>query len=312
MNVILHIHDQSLPPVNSSGGSNRLIDWLAVEQAKQGHKVYTMSPIGSDTEFYQHIKLSLPCTFEELRAVIPDDVEYIEYHGGIDGSVIEKMFKRYPGSIQVCHAGKHEGKNNVFISKNHAKCQGGEVVAYNGVPVDDYIFSKDKDNYLLFLAKVKRSKKGVDAAIKVAKKVNIPLIVAGGRRLANPETWFNWHPIIKPVGYINGTDKFELISKAKALLVPIQWEEPFGLTIVEAMLSGTPVIAFNRGAMPELIIDGETGFLCENEVEMINAIKKLDQISPIKCREHAIKYFSATQMYLRHFELLEQAKTNSW
>ncbi|MEC6824960.1 glycosyltransferase [Photobacterium piscicola] len=312
MNVILHIHDQSLPPIKSSGGSNRLVDWLAIEQAKQGHKVYTMSPTGFNTKYYQHITLSLPCTLDELLALIPSDVEYIEHHGGIDGSVIAGVLARYPGSIQVCHAGKHEGKNNVFISKCHAKIQGGDVIAYNGVPVDDYIFREDKDNYLLFLAKVKRSKKGVDTAIKVAKKVNIPLIVAGGRRFANPETWFNWHPIIKPVGYINGADKFDLISKAKALLVPIRWEEPFGLTIVESMLSGTPVIAFNRGAMAELIIDGETGFLCDNENEMIEAIKKIDQISPKKCRDYAIKYFTSAQMCKRHLELLARAKECSW
>lgn len=312
MSVILHIHDQSLPPIESSGGSNRLIDWLAIEQAKQGHKVYAMSPSGSNTEFYQHIKISLPCSLEELLAIIPDDVEYIEHHGGIESFVIDGLLESFPGCLQVCHAGKQEGQNNVFISKSHAKAHDGTVVAYNGVPIDDYIFSADKDNYLLFLAKVKRSKKGVDTAIQVAKKVNIPLVVAGGSRLANPETWFKWHPKITPVGYINGVKKFELLSKAKALLVPIRWEEPFGLTIVEAMLSGTPVIAFNRGAMPELIIDGETGFLCENEAEMIEAIKKLDQISPERCREHAMSHFTSIQMCNRHLELLAQATISSW
>lgn len=312
MSVILHIHDQSLPPIASSGGSNRLIDWLAIEQAKQGHKVYAMSPSGADTECYQHIKLSLPCSIEELLALIPDDVEYIEHHGGLAPTVVDELLTFFPGCVQVCHAGKQEGKNNIFISNSHAKAHGGTVIAYNGVPVDDYIFSADKDNYLLFLAKVKRSKKGVDTAIKVAKKVNIPLVVAGGYRLANPETWFKWHPKITPVGYINGVKKFELLSKAKALLVPIRWEEPFGLTIVEAMLSGTPVIAFNRGAMPELIIDGETGFLCENEAEMIEAIKKLDQISPERCREHAMSHFTSTQMCNRHLELLAQATISSW
>lgn len=175
--------------------------------------------------------------------------------------------------------------------------------------MDDYIFNESKSDFLLFLAKVKRSKKGVDVAIKLSKKSKLKLVVAGGVRLGSPETWFNWHPLITPVGYVNGKDKMKLFSQAKALIVPIRWEEPFGLTIVEAMLSGTPVIAFNRGAMKELIIDGVTGFLCETEEEMLTAMQNVDKISPLKCHEHAKKYFSSFSMYEKHEELLALAGT---
>ena len=80
---------------------------------------------------------------------------------------------------------------------------------------------------------------------------------------------------------------------------------------IEAMLSGTPVIAFNRGAMSELIIDGVTGFLCDNEEEMLSAINKIEQLSPQVCRAHVIKYFSSYAMYQKHQELLDLAGQGS-
>jgi len=310
---ILHIHNQSLPPSPNSGGSNRLIDWLATEQSKQGHSVCAISPEGRSNDFYEHIKMPANCNYDELIELIPEDVTDIEYHGGLDAGIVDKLLTKYPSSLQIIHAGKGGGKNNVFVSRSHAEQAGQTVFAYNGLPVDDYIFSESKSDYLLFIAKVKRRKKGADTAIKLAKKLKCKLIVAGGSRLYCPETWFNWHPLISPVGYVNGTKKFELLSQAKALIVPIRWEEPFGLTIVEAMLSGTPVIAFNRGAMKELIIDGVTGFLCDTEEEMLAAIKNVSKLSAKQCHEHAKQYFSSVAMYEKHEELLALAGAGkSW
>ncbi len=307
MRAILHIHNQSLPPNNSSGGSNRLIDWLAVEQSKQGHRVYAMSSSGYSNRYYEHIKMPNDIGYDDLIELIPDGITDIEYHGGLDETIVERLLSEYPRSLQVIHAGKGQGKKNVFVSRSHAERAGKRVYAYNGVPEIDYIFNENKEDFLLFIAKVKRRKKGVDTAIKLAKKLKCKLIIAGGRRLRCPETWFKWHPMITPVGYINGKEKFEVLSKAKALIVPIRWEEPFGLTIIEAMISGTPVIAFNRGAMKELIIDGVTGFLCNNESEMQDAIKNVHKISPLKCHEHAKRHFSSSVMYKKHEELLELA-----
>lgn len=307
MRKILHIHNKSLPPSPSSGGSNRLIDWLAVEQSKQGHSVCAMSPEGSSNQYYEHIKMPVNCSYDELLALVPADVTDIEYHGGLEASTVDRLLMTFPRSLQIIHAGGGGGKKNVFVSKNHAEQAGKTIFAHNGLPLDDYIFNESKSDFLLFLAKVKRRKKGVDTAIKLAKRLKCKLVIAGGSKLRCAETWFNWHPLITPVGYINGTKKFELLSQAKALIVPIRWEEPFGLTVVEAMLSGTPVIAFNRGAMKELIIDGVTGFLCDTEEEMIAAIKNVDKLSSKKCYEHAKQHFSTFAMYYKHEELLTLA-----
>jgi glycosyltransferase involved in cell wall biosynthesis len=110
---------------------------------------------------------------------------------------------------------------------------------------------------------------------------------------------------------VDGPRKRDVLSKASALLVPIRWEEPFGLTVIEAMLSGTPVIAFRRGAMPELIVDGVTGFLCNTEDEMVEAAGRLSEITPQACRRHVIEKFSATAMYERHQALLDLAGTGT-
>lgn len=172
MRRILHIHNQSLPPTPNSGGSNRLIDWLATEQSKQGHNVYAMSPIGRSNKFYEHIKMPNNCSYDNLIKLIPTDVTDIEYHGGLNIDVANKLLTTFPRSLQIIHAGQGGGIKNVFVSKSHAKSAGGEFFSYNGIPVDDCIFNESKSDFLLFLAKVKRSKKGVDVAINYLKNQN--------------------------------------------------------------------------------------------------------------------------------------------
>jgi len=312
MKSILHVHNKSLPPSPDSGGSNRLIEWLAQEQAKQGHKVYIMSFSGHSTEHYQHIKIKPEMTGPDLIALIPGDITDIELHGGIPAHQANALADKFKRFIQIIHAGKGAGRNCVYVSQSHAQRSGGTAYAHNGIPVHDYQFSDSKEAFLLFIAKVKRSKKGVEEAIRVAKRTQIPLIIAGGHRLLSPETWFKWHPLIRPVGYVNGDQKFSLFAKAQGLLVPIKWEEPFGLTVIEAMASGTPVIAFNRGAIPELIVDGVTGFLCDTEDEMVKAVERLHEISPAACREHVAQKFSVENLYKTHAALLDKAEHTSW
>jgi glycosyltransferase involved in cell wall biosynthesis len=312
MRTILHVHNKPLPPHPNSGGSNRLIEWLAQEQTKRGHNVYVMSFSGHSTEHYGHIKISPEMTGPEILALVPDDVTDIELHGGIPKHQTDALANNFKRFIQIIHAGIGGGKNSVYVSRSHAQQSGGKIYAYNGIPVDEYRFSGSKEAFLLFIAKVKRSKKGVQEAINVAKRTKNLLIVAGGHRLLCPETWFRWHPMIKPVGYVGGDQKFELFAKAKAVLVPVKWEEPFGLTVIEAMASGTPVIAFNRGAMPELIVDGVTGFLCDTEDEMVKAVGRLHEISPSACREHVARNFNVENLYLRHAELLDMAERTRW
>ncbi|MCE0558861.1 glycosyltransferase [Motilimonas sp. E26] len=310
---ILHIHDQALPPTPSCGGSNRLIDWLASAQSQLGCKVTALSPRGASNSSYQHVTCDVKnIDFDTLIKAIPQDVTDIEYHGGLSDELAYALQQRFNKFVSVVHAGAANTPNCVYVSKSHAQQANAEVYVHNGIPVESVEFNGKKSNFSLFLAKVKRSKKGVVQAINIAKKTNQSLIVAGGHRFGSPETWFAWHSKIKPVGYVDGQKKRDLLKNAKALWVPINWEEPFGLTVVEAMMSGTPVIAYNRGAMSELIIDGVTGFVCNNEADFIAAIDKTASLDPQTIRQHALSHFSAEKMASAHLDLLEKAAHSSW
>jgi glycosyltransferase involved in cell wall biosynthesis len=290
-----------------------LVEWLAIEQAKLGIQVSVLSPEGRSTEFFTHIKCNVNnVSFEELALVIPKNISAIEHHSGLSDDLIAEVQAHFKSVVNVVHTGISSKKNSVFVSKSHAQRSDRHVYAYNGVPEEAVLFNPVKAEYLLFLAKVKRSKKGVKTAITVAKKTKRELIVAGGRSFKHIETWFHWHPYVKPIGYINGENKKLILSKAKALLVPVKWDEPFGLTVVEAMMSGVPVIAYNRGAMKELIVHGVTGFICENENEMIEAVGRVASLDPYEIRAHAVENFSATSMVDKHLKLLKLSSEKSW
>jgi glycosyltransferase involved in cell wall biosynthesis len=112
---------------------------------------------------------------------------------------------------------------------------------------------------------------------------------------------------VKRIESIGGDEKAELLGKARALLSPVDWEEPFGLAPVEAMACGTPVIAYARGALNETIVDGETGFLVDDEDGIVEAIGRLDEIDPSHCREHVKEYFSVETVSALYEEAFENA-----
>ena len=171
---------------------------------------------------------------------------------------------------------------------------------YNGMEIEKFEFKKKPENYLAFLGRYS-SEKGADAAVSVAIKSKEKLKMAG-------TVWGNgfYGEKIKPYlkkgviedrGFLESKKEVsDLLRNAKALLFPINWEEPFGLVMIEAMACGTPVIAFNRGSVSEIIVDGKTGFIIENEKEMIEAIKNIDQINREDCRKYVEENFTVDKM----------------
>lgn len=170
---------------------------------------------------------------------------------------------------------------------------------YHGLDPEKFTFKKEKRDYLLFLGRI-HPDKGTHAAIEIAKKSDLPLKIAG---LIQDVDYFNCE--VKPhinnekvqyLGNVGPEVRDELLGSAKALLHPIFFEEPFGLSVLESMICGTPVIAFKRGSMPELIEEGKTGFLPNTISEAVLAVKALTQLDPKACRAHAVKYFSLDTM----------------
>jgi glycosyltransferase involved in cell wall biosynthesis len=169
-----------------------------------------------------------------------------------------------------------------------------------------------KPDYFAFLGRI-APEKGVDRAIRIAQHCGVPLKIAAKVDRMDREYYDEQiQPMIKSgnveyIGEIADKDKSDFLSGALALLVPIDWPEPFGLVMIEAMACGTPVIAFNRGSVPEVIDDGLTGFIVEDVNGAIGAVDRLGQLSRVKIRRQFEERFTARRMaqdYLRAYRSL--------
>jgi len=153
--------------------------------------------------------------------------------------------------------------------------------------------------------------KGVHHTIDVAQYLNIPLIIAA-KLDPHDQAYFNEYieprlsEQIRWIGEVEEEERNKLMSRALCLLHPVMWREPFGLTMIEAMACGAPVIAFKRGSTSEIIKNGETGFIVEDVDEMILALSHIDKISRSKCRRHVLESFNAKRMTDGYVEIYEK------
>jgi glycosyltransferase involved in cell wall biosynthesis len=179
--------------------------------------------------------------------------------------------------------------------------------------VADFPFRDDKDDYLLWIGRLDDDK-GPQRAIAAAREAGAPLVLAGPVQPGQDDFFEREvEPYLdgERVRYIGevGDEKRDLYAAARALLMPIRWPEPFGLVMTEAMACGTPVIAFPEGSAPELVLDGETGFVVEDEHAMAEAVGRLDEIDPARCRsimEERFDLAPVAEAYERAYELVAQ------
>ena len=183
-------------------------------------------------------------------------------------------------------------------------------VVYNGIDVETFPFSDRKEDYLLFLGKMSEQK-GAHIAIEVAQALGERLVIAGyiGDERMHFEERIKPHidgDRIRFVGPVNDEQKKRLYRDAKAVLMPSQYTESFGLVLAESMACGTPVIAFNRGAVGEVVADGETGYAVESIDDMKYAGKHIREIDPRKCRERVEQHFSSETMAQRYLDVYKR------
>jgi glycosyltransferase involved in cell wall biosynthesis len=173
------------------------------------------------------------------------------------------------------------------------------ATVYNGIRPEEFHFREKPGSYLLFFGRI-HPEKGTYEAIQIARKSGMQLIISG---LIQDEKYFNEK--VKPlvdgeqivyVGNSGPQRRDELLGNAYALLHPISFEEPFGLSVAEAMMCGTPVIAFNRGSMPELVLNGKTGFLVREVEEAVAVMPDVKKLNRSDCHRHALKNFSMDKM----------------
>jgi glycosyltransferase involved in cell wall biosynthesis len=176
------------------------------------------------------------------------------------------------------------------------------ATVYNGIDVSNYRFHPDAGDYLVFLGRISPEKRP-DRAIEIARDVGMRLVIAA--KVDDADADYYEHaiapmiaacPLVEFVGEATEGDKDELLGGAYAYLFPIDWPEPFGLTMVEAMATGTPVIAYRAGSVPEVVMDGVTGFVCSTVTGMVQAVERIREIDRGACRTCVEERFSAASM----------------
>lgn len=173
------------------------------------------------------------------------------------------------------------------------------ATVHHGIDLSQFTFQAKADKYLLFMGRI-HNDKGVRQAIDIAKRCNTKLLIAGiiqdrdyYQQFVHPELVADE---IEFLGEVDPLQRNKLLGGAAALLHPIQFNEPFGLSVIEAMACGTPVIAFNRGSMPELIQHGLNGFLVENVEQAVTAVGRLKELDRMQCRTHVERFFDVERM----------------
>lgn len=184
---------------------------------------------------------------------------------------------------------------------------------YHGLPENFLQFNGKAEDYLVFLGRICPEKR-VDHAIEIAKQCGMKLKIAAKVDKVDQQ-YFDAlikplldHPLIEYVGEIGEAEKNELLGNALALLFPIDWPEPFGLVMIEALACGTPVIARCLGSVPEVIKHGETGFIIQNVSEAVRAVKKVDTLSRKKCRKEFEERFTAVRMAKNYVKIYSKLR----
>jgi glycosyltransferase involved in cell wall biosynthesis len=290
------LYSRSRLPARGYGGTQRVVVWLARGLAELGHRVTLLAPRGSSVAEASLVEVD-PAQINrpafDLSPVLPESVDILHTHAPL------AALSSHP-RVFTLHGNRREGStpapNTIFLSADHARRHGGTAFVYNGVDPSEYCFRRQKAGYDLFLGRLHRVK-GYRWAVAGAKRTGRRLVIAGG-----------WRPSLRRslryVGSVDGRRKADLLGDAECLWMPALWEEPFGLTLVEAMMSGTPVLGTRRGALPE-IVSSEVGALGNTLDELVDLRAFLAGCDPYACRSRAERWFVHTRMaqeYVRMYQ----------
>ena len=320
-----------VPPVGY-GGTEKIISQLTEGLVKKGHQVTLFATGDSQTKaklvsvFAKAIGNSGLAKGDALLPLLhykecfqkAREFDIIHNHGQYLAMFLAE-FSPTP-VVHTIHGSYYEGevpqeKRKVLSAFRHHKFvsisdnqRGGfpELnyvdTVYNGLDISKYTYNeKPRGDYLLWVGRIVE-KKGPQVAINVAKKLNMPLVIAA---TVDPVDKPYFDSVVKPeidgkliqfTGELQHDSLNSLYGNAYCTLFPITWHEPFGLVMIESMATGTPVVAFNWGSVPEVIKDGKTGFVVNDADKMIEAIEKVGQIKRIDCRKRVEDKFSAERM----------------
>jgi glycosyltransferase involved in cell wall biosynthesis len=328
---------ESVPP-KLYGGTERVVSVLTEELVREGHQVTLFASGDSETsarlvpacpeslrlnngcmDQLAHHVLMLEQVFSELHNfdIIHFHIDYLHFplsrrtgainvttlHGRLDIPDLQPLYRNFSEMPVVSIS---DAQREPLPSINW------QGTVYHGLQEDRFPFHKEKGEYLAFLGRVS-PEKGLDDAIKIAQRAGMRLRIAA-KVDAEDKDYFESviepmlkDPNIEFIGEIGYPDKGEFLGNAAALLFPINWPEPFGLVMIEAMACGTPVVAYSSGSVPEVLADGVTGFLVNSVETAAEAVGRLSEIDRSRCRHTFEERFSAQRMahdYLAIYEKL--------
>ena len=303
-----------LPPTNQ-GGTEKVVYELTQELVRRGHRVSLFAARGTrtrarDIPFPKHVTGDRILGF--VLRKMPRKVDIIHDH--TFPSTLGRAKLPIPVVCTYHLPMKHRVANPVYVSKRARKVMGGNrgYYVYNGINPKEYEFSERKGDYLLFMGRV-LEEKGILQAIHIAERTNKKLLIAGPikdfalyTKKIVPRIRNN--PNIKYVGAVGGKRKQKLLKHAKCLLFPTLWEEPFGLVMIEAMICGTPVVALNNGAVPE-VMAGFPGLVCKSVKEMIRKVEQGRFPAPRALRRYVLSRFTTAKMTDRYLKIYRRVMT---
>ena len=328
---------EAVPP-GAYGGTERVIASLCDGLVAQGHEVTLFAPQGSTTDakleafeeplrerfngeelvnLAPHLHLDMLTSLYQRAddfdvvhshvdiwslpfARLIDTPTVLTMHGRLDLDHLRDLLPRY-GSVPLVSISDDQRRAVADLDLTWA------ATVYNGLDLATYHDAPhDRDGYLGFVGRI-AEEKGPLAAIEVARRTGLPLRMAAK---VDPLDVDYYEHEVKPhmgadvdfVGEIDEQQKPGFYAGARATLFPSDWPEPFGLVMIESLAAGTPVVALRRGSVPEVIVDGVTGFICDDVDEMVEATRRIGEIDPDACRRHAER-FSASRMCRGYVEV---------
>jgi glycosyltransferase involved in cell wall biosynthesis len=316
---------ESVPP-KMYGGTERVVYGLTEELVRRGHEVVLFASADSRTSAQlvpcaaQGLRLSdvrdhIAYTIREVGRVmrmagefdvIHNHIDYFAFpyarmlrtpvvtttHGRLDMPEVTELYEDFAdvGLVSISDAQRAPLPHANWLA-----------TVYNGIDLAHFTLRDRPGDYLAFLGRIS-PEKGPDRAIEIAEAVGMPLRIAAKVDSADRDYFTNViSPLLKRrhveyLGEIDEVQKNEFLGNAYACLFPIDWPEPFGISMVEAMACGTPVIATRRGSVPEVVMDGETGFICRTAGEMIEAVRRVPHLDRRACRKWVAARFTAARM----------------
>jgi len=332
---------ESVPP-RLYGGTERVVSYITEELVRQGHEVTLFA--SGDSSTTADLRAACPHALRLNTGLVNRDAPLILMQEQAFGAEADQfdvihshldflsfpMSRRCATPVLTTLHGRLDLPELVPIFREYAEMPVVSIsdsqrtplpnanwmgTVYHGLP-DLYDFHPDCGSYLAYLGRICPEKRP-DHAIEIAKRVGIPLRIAAKVDPADREYFETQiaplldHPLVEFIGEITDAEKCDFLGEAAAVLCTYDWPEPFGIVLIEALACGTPVFAYRRGSIPELIDDGVTGFICDNLEEMVARIDCLPLIQRRRCRDSFETRFTVERMVKDYLALYEQMATAS-